>query len=328
MEELEYTSGDTLRLVPVFFKGLGVTDSELDSVYRKVGKLYPGSAEGAKDIQELLGSELNIISTSWDGFLYSMNDGIVHKKHIYGTSMNLDSYRDFYGFEKEAVISSLKRIAELKEIVIDDIDSFEGLKDDQFLDYMIMENIFWNQLAKIPVVNEMYHTIRPIGSKEKAKAVMTASEKTGIPLDRTICVGDSSTDRDMLELVREEGGITWTHNGKNSILDSADFNLVTADYYMTVPLVAIANRFGKNGLILLARDWTYDSLLIYMEQSVGSETYTKIKQRLDKIFIENNTPFSRFTYLPDQDKKQLASLKDENEKVRRGLRGEAIAGVR
>ncbi|MCK5063152.1 MAG: HAD hydrolase family protein, partial [Candidatus Aenigmarchaeota archaeon] len=317
IEKLEYTSGDTLRLIPVFFKALDVTDKELKDIYKEIGELYPGAEEGAKDIQELLGTELNIISTSWDGFLYSMNDGIVPNKNIYGTPMKLDN--DKYTLneaEKKIILDSLEKIKPLKEIKLD--ESIKRIKDldlKSYIEYLIMRRIFFIDFAQIPAVMEIYNDIRPIGSKEKAKAVQEAAEKANVELKDVICVGDSSTDKDMLKLVKENGGITWTHNGKNSILDSAHFNLVTDNYYITAPLIAIANRFGKDGLILLARDWIYDSLLAHLEQSVEVEIYTKMKQRLDQIFIEKKTPFSTFTYLPDLDSKELASLKDKNEEV-------------
>ncbi|MCK4808559.1 MAG: hypothetical protein KAS90_02980 [Candidatus Aenigmarchaeota archaeon] len=325
IEKLEYTSGDTLRLIPVFFKALDVTDKELKNIYKEIGILYPGAEDGAKDIQELLGTELNIISTSWDGFLYSINEGIVPNKNIYGTPMELDN--DKYTLneaEKKIILDSLKQIKLLNEIVLDEsIKRIEDLDLKSYLDYLIMKGIFFIDFAKIPAVIEIYNDIRPIGSKEKAKAVQKAAEKAKTPLDKIICVGDSSTDKNMLELIKENGGITWTHNGKNSILDSADFNLMTENYYITAPLVAIANSQGKEGLIELAKSWSYNNLLSYLKDSVDDEIYNEMKINLDNIFVQQETPFSTFTYLPGLDKMQLEQLKDKNEEIRKKLRGEA-----
>jgi len=325
IEKLEYTSGDTLRLIPVFFKALDVTDKELKDIYKEIGTLYPGAEEGAKDIQELLDTELNIISTSWDGFLYSMNEGIVPNQNIYGTPMKLDN--DKYALnkaEKKIILDSLEKIKPLNEIVLNEsIKRIEDLDLESYVDYLIMKGIFFIDFAKIPAVMEMYNDIRPIGSKEKAKAVEKAADKAKVELKYVICVGDSSTDKDMLELVKKNGGITWTHNGKNSILDSADFNLMTENYYITVPLVAVANSQGKKGLIELARDWNYDNLLSCLKESVDDEVYNEMKITLDNIFVQQETPFSTFTYLSGLDKIQLEQLKDENEAVRKKLRGEA-----
>jgi len=325
IEKLNYTSGDTLRLIPVFFKALDVTDKELAGIYKEIGTLYPGAEEGARDIQELLGTELNIISTSWDGFLYSINEGIVPNKNIYGTPMKLDNNKyTLNKAEKKIILKSLEQIKTLDEIVLDEsIKRIEDLDLKSYIDYLIMKGIFFIDFAKIPAVMEMYNDIRPIGSKEKAKAVMTASEKAKVPLDKIICVGDSSTDKDMLELVRKNGGITWTHNGKNSILDSADFNLMTENYYITVPLVAIADSQGKEGLIKLAKEWSYNNLVSYLKESVDNEVYNEIERTLDNIFVQQETPLSTFTYLPALDSEKLASLKDKNEEIRKKLRGEA-----
>ncbi len=327
IEELEYTSGDTLRLIPVFFKALDVTDEELMKIYKEVGELYPGAEEGARDIQELLGIELNIISTSWDGFLYSMNEGIVPNKNIYGTPMKLDN--DKYSLdeaEKKIILDSLEKIQPLKELKLDEsINNMEDLDLESMLDYIIMKDIFFEKFAKIPAVMEMYKDIRPIGSKEKAKAVQEAASKAKVSLKDVICVGDSSTDKDMLELVREEGGLTWTHNGKNSILDSADFNLITENYYTTVALIAIADKHSKEGLIKLSKDWSYENLLAYLKISVDDEIFDKIEKTLNNIFVEQETPFSTFTYLPGLNKIQLEQLKKDNEAIRKKLRGEAAA---
>lgn len=325
IEKLDYTSGDTLRLIPVFFKALDITDKELADIYKEIGILYPGAEEGARDIQELLDTELNIISTSWNGFLYSINEGIVPNKNIYGTPMELDN--DKYTLneaEKKIILDSLEKIKPLNEIVLNEsIKRIEDLNPESYLDYLIMKGIFFIDFAKIPAVMEMYNDIRPIGSKEKAKAVQEAAEKANVELKDVICVGDSSTDKDMLELIKENGGITWTHNGKNSILDSAHFNLMTENYYTTVPLVAIANSQGKEGLIKLAKSWSYDNLLSHLKESVDDEIYNKMKITLDNIFVQQETQFSTFTYLPGLDKMQLEQLKDKNEALRKKLRGEA-----
>ncbi len=330
IEKLEYTSGDTLRLIPVFFKALDVTDEELAGIYKEIGELYPGAKEGARDIQELLGTELNIISTSWDGFLYSINEGIVPNKNIYGTSMELDNEKySLNKAEKKIILNSLEKIKLLNEIVLDEsIRRIEDLNPESRFDYLIMRGIFFYDFAQIQAVKNMYKDIRPVGSKEKAKAVQEAAEKAKVTLDKIICVGDSSTDKDMLELVKENGGITWTHNGKDSILKSADFNLVTENYRITAPLVAIANSQGKKGLIRLAKSWSYDNLLSCLKDSVDDETYNEMERTLDNIFVKQETPFSTFTYLRGLDKMQLEQLKDKNEAVRNKLRGEAIASIR
>ncbi|MEA3229974.1 MAG: hypothetical protein U9P44_03590, partial [archaeon] len=102
----------------------------------------------------------------------------------------------------------------------------------------------------------------------------------------------------------------------------------TKDYYMTVPLVAIANETGKYGLIRLARDWSYEGLLSSLNSYLNLDIAKTINDRLHSIFVRQRTAFPTFTYLPDLNQPELNSLKDNNEKIRRELRGEAIAGVR
>ncbi len=339
LKELDYTSGDTLRLVPVFMRALGVTDKELMEIYKEIGEFYPGAIEGAKDIQKKLGNELNIISTSWLDFLYSMNDGIVPREHIYGTPMELDRYK-FAEKEKGKILDSLREMIKLKkqgkliEIVLEksdgtDITSYDELSKKQKEAYEIMEEIFWKDLAEIPTVMQMYKKINPRGSIDKAKAVEDAVKKANILRKKTIGVGDSSTDRKMLNLIRENGGITLTHNAKGSAIKYGEFNLITENYYITVPLVAIANAKGKDGLIDLARNWDYYNLLDELRKSVDKKTYRIIRHKLYDIFVfGRDTSFAKFTYIPDLTNEEFKKLQKENNEIRAKLRGESRAKIR
>jgi len=174
----------------------------------------------------------------------------------------------------------------------------------------------------------MYKEIEPRSSKGKAEAIKEATEKSDISLKYTISIGDSSTDGKMLELTRENGGITWTHNAKSSAIKYGEFNLMTKNYYITVPLVAIANAKGKDGLIDLARKWNYYNLLDELRKSVDKKTYRTIRHKLYDIFVFGDTPFAKFTYIPDSTNEEFKKLQKENNEIRAKLRGKARAKIR
>ncbi|GAJ10457.1 unnamed protein product, partial [marine sediment metagenome] len=141
-----------------------------------------------------------------------------------------------------------------------------------------------------------------VGGKEKARAVLDSLNKTGGKPSDVMYIGDSITDVEALNLVKE-GGLAISFNGNAYALRAAEIACLSPH---TFPLEILAEVFcqeGKKGVLNLVEKWP---------NTLGRKTKEKILT---------------FKPLPELEiitQSNLRSLIKKSEKMRKELRGEIV----
>ncbi|MFX1420571.1 MAG: HAD hydrolase family protein [Promethearchaeota archaeon] len=219
---LEYQPGDTLRLiVPLYI--LAFTDKDLLNLARNNLGLLPG----CKELMTILLREWDVfvISTSYNHFALTVSDKLnIPKDHVYSTDLNISDLKDeVLDIEQEVNIL-------IKEI----FDKY--LKNNKNLDYVIedLDNFFWRTQNSnyIKIMNQ----IKVRGGKRKELAVEEISRLTDFPISEMIAVGDSITDINMLQRVKDEGGIALSFNGNRFSCERANVAINTPNSLGVLPI--------------------------------------------------------------------------------------------
>lgn len=278
----DYNAGDTLKLILPILKAFEVTNKNMEEFSSKTLRLVPGSQITLTAVQSAGPSY--IVSTSYEPYIRSLckKTGFPFE-NTYSTRLNLDNY-SLVADEKIELQSIAREIAEMPVMEIPDSNLFEDFSQPDRKNIERLDQIFWEHISKIEI-GRVLREVKPVGGREKAKAVQDIARKTGVNLSDVMYVGDSITDKQAFELVKEERGLTISFNGNNYAVDAAEIGIISPN---TGPITSLATRFLKYGK---------DKILEDLKE-------TPIITRLTK---ENRKPFS-----------ELSS------KFRKTVRGEAI----
>jgi len=294
-----YRAGTTLAFILPFLKAYGATNKIIKDYSRNHLSLVPGAEKTLSCLKEKMPTF--IISTSYQPYIEALcNATDFPVENTYSTALDLDKYQIT---KKE--IGLLKKI--LQEITSLPSIGLSGIKNEKDLSAETqrtierLDEIFGKEIPSMEC-GRILREVAPLGGKEKAKAVLDSLEKTGAKLSDVIYVGDSITDVEALNLVKE-GGLAISFNGNIYALRAAEIACLSPH---TFPLEILAEVFcqeGKKGVFNLVKKWP---------NTLGK----KIKKKI-----------LTFKPLPELEiitQSNLTSLIKKSEKMRKELRGEIV----
>ncbi len=257
-----YKAGDTLKLVLPFLMAYGATNEKIEKFSEKTLTLLPGAGDMLSRIAGLMPAF--IISTSYCPYLQALcRITGFPADNVYCTSIDLDRYKLTAQEQKR-----LKRL--VSEIVgqglLDWPEEAKGISDlnneNQAL-VSLMDNIFWEEIPGMGI-GRILSDINPVGGPEKAKAVEDSLQRTGLNLSEVLYVGDSITDLQALELVKNAKGVAVSFNGNRYAVKAAKWACVCGS---TGIIHAITRLLTLNGMDAV------DGLMGYIgiEQAKGAE---------------------------------------------------------
>ncbi|MFX1503110.1 MAG: HAD hydrolase family protein [Promethearchaeota archaeon] len=218
----EYQPGDTLRLMAPLYISFFNESEMIDFAKNKIGLL-----PGCKELMKILAVDWNIfiISTSYSQFAYTIAEELnIPNDHVYCTKLNINQL-------KEGLIDINSYI----DILIQDIFR-KYLSKNSNLEFVIedLNRFFWKnqQSDYIAVMNE----IKVVGGKRKEAAIEDISKRIKIPISEIIALGDSITDINMLERVKNEGGIAISFNGNKFTIPRANVAVTTLNSLGLLPI--------------------------------------------------------------------------------------------
>ncbi len=298
---LEYQPGDTLRLMaPLyisFFK-----ESEIINLANKNKGLLPG----CKELMKILHTDWDIfiISTSYSQFAYTVAEELnIPKDHVYCTELNFKQIKEELTDINDSIDTLLQEIFEKyltnnKDLtcVIDDLNRF-----------------FWKnqQSDYIKVMNQ----IKVIGGKRKEAAIEEISIRVKIPISEIIALGDSITDINMLQRIKDEAGISISFNGNRFSVGRASIAVTTSNSLGVLPIFQ-----EKHNIKEFLEEWE-------MEFKKFQDNPKKIKEGL--ISKKAKGFFSKYDFLPEffdltnKAEDQLSRIILKQEKMRKIVRGQA-----
>ncbi|MBD3253697.1 MAG: HAD hydrolase family protein [Candidatus Lokiarchaeota archaeon] len=297
----EYQPGDTLRLMAPLYVAY-FSDRELIELARSNLGLLPGS----KELMALLHKDWDVyvISTSYTQFAYNVTKELnIPQDHVYCTNLHIDELKKGLtdiGASIDVLVGSIfeKYLESDKnlDIVIDDINKYFWKRENSESDY-------------IKVMNQ----VKVRGGRRKELAVEDISNRTDVPIIDMIALGDSITDINMLQRLKDEGGIAVSFNGNRFSLKRANVAVTTPNNLGALPIFENKNKINN-----FLEEWekTYPSF---------SDDPKKIPE--DLISKECKSHFIYYEFVPfiadlkDKSKSELENIISSQELMRKEVRG-------
>ena len=125
-------------------------------------------------------------------------------------------------------------------------------------------------------------------------------------------VGDSITDVEAFQLVRDNGGLTVSFNGNNYAVRNAEIAVLSENSLITAVIADVFCRQGKHAALNLVENWNLQSLERngVVSLSLLDHLFTLYPQTLPKVQIVTA--------------KNMESLVKESSEFRKMVRGEAV----
>ena len=306
-----YKAGDTLRLILPFLRGFGATNEKMEEFSAKNILLVPGAKETLQFVRSTMPSFM--VSTSYQQYMRALCNAVGFPfKDVYCTELNLNKYRisrreteELKLLKEEIVAMPMIEISE-NAISIDDFSE----RDRQTIQRL--DEIFWEKISDMES-GKMLREVNPVGGFEKANAVKDIMEKTGCKPRDTMYVGDSITDVQSFQLVRESDGLTVSFNGNSYAIREAEIAVLSDNASVTSVLAEVFNHYGRKGVLGLVREWSYSGLKRYCSPVLQSQISQLYPKTLPKVEIINSANKER--------------LMRESTAFRKTVRGEAVGGL-
>ncbi|NVM17065.1 MAG: HAD hydrolase family protein [Candidatus Lokiarchaeota archaeon] len=218
----DYQPGDTLRLIaPLYMTSF----SDEDLV--RLAKRNLGLLPGCKDLMEWLHKDWDvyIISTSYSHFAYNIAEALkIPYDHVFCTELNIKSANEEFHNIKNEVDKLVKNI--FQKFIVNNKNLKVVIKD--------LNEFFW-KTEESDYLKAM-NLIKVRGGKRKELAVETISKQTHIPISELVVLGDSITDINMLQRLKDEDGVAVSFNGNRFTVNRANIAITTPNNLGTLPI--------------------------------------------------------------------------------------------
>ena len=295
----DYQPGDTLRIMAPLYTAC-YTNEELI----ELAKTNLGLLPGCRDLMKILKKDWDIfvISTSYTQFAHIVTSALgIAEDHVYCTDLNIEELkRDLQNIEEDVD----KLIKSIFPKYLDSNNDLNNVLDD-------LNNFFWGgkETDYIRIMNK----VKVRGGKRKEEAVEEISERTGVPISEMIGLGDSITDINMLQRIKDENGIAISFNGNRFSLERANVAITTPNNLGVLP---IFHQKGNIHEFLMEWEKNYN-----MFQNNPSDIENGLISKENKeLFIKYNF-VPNITYLPDKSEIEMDNIISEQEKMRKIVRG-------
>ncbi|MCX7856724.1 MAG: hypothetical protein N2513_01890 [Deltaproteobacteria bacterium] len=243
-----YRYGSTLRYVIPFLKAKGLTDEMLRNYSRNTIIVTPGIKQALNRIKNLM--DVHMISTSYEHYIDEVIRYLqLEPKNVYCTRMSLDAY-DLKPEEKHVIEEYMRKISTMAPITWNEKGE---LLPDAYKTVKLLREFFFDVLLRLPI-GSFLETIIPIGGREKAKILMEIVERNNIPYENVIYVGDSITDTEAFQFLKDKGGLTISFNGNRYAISNAEYVIISETAEVLSEVAEKYRTYGKYGLELIKGD--------------------------------------------------------------------------
>ena len=295
----DYQPGDTLRLVAPLYMSC-FSDKELIKLANNNLGLLPGCKELMKVLHK--NWDIFIISTSYRHFAHNIARRLnIPLDHVFCTDLNIkEANKTIYNIEGD--VKNLVNI--IFENYIDNDKNLEIVIKD-------LNKFFWNNKESDYI--KAMNLVEVRGGKRKEMAVESISTITQVPISEMIALGDSITDINMLQRLKDEGGIAVSFNGNRFTVGRANIAITTPNNLGTLAIFE-----SKNNIENFLDSWEK----LY---SRFKNNPVKIPSKL--ISKETKNYFIKYKFVPEienlsnKTNKELDLIILKQEKFRKKIRG-------
>jgi predicted HAD superfamily phosphohydrolase len=308
-----YQAGDTLKLILPFLKAHGLTNAQIEAYSRENVTLAPG-AEGAFKFLHSRNFPIFAISTSYRPFAEAVGLKLGFKKErIFSLELDMDRY-SLSTAEAEELRRRQGEIAGAPAIELPpDAATAADLPAPAAEAIAVLDRIFWERLPAM-AIGALCQEVNPMGGPEKAKAVADSLMQTSLSMADTIYVGDSITDVQAFEAVRDGGGLAISFNGSRDAVNAAEVIVVADSAWPLALLTSIFQLWGKQGVLEVACPETREkSRSLVLPEAVIEPIGMGLEGHVFNLY--------------DQSAADLDKVVEESQAMRARLRGEAVAGL-
>ncbi|MBS1263581.1 MAG: hypothetical protein MAG715_00764 [Methanonatronarchaeales archaeon] len=203
-----YEAGDTLCLIAPFLVAGDVKQSDIEKISERAG-IVRGAPELISHLRET-GWRVYIISTSYSTHAHRIGSKV--------------------GVEEENVRCTPLDLEELREGLDDDFFDLVESRTDELLDgdESVLDHFFFTELPETSY-GDPFDRVKVVGGARKADALRDIAQSEGVEISNSLVVGDSITDREMLRLARERGGLSVVFNGNKYALSMGEYGVASTD---------------------------------------------------------------------------------------------------
>ncbi len=305
-----YTAGSTLKLILPFLKAYDVSDTQMEDLSVKNLILIANSKSTLQHVRTV--ANAFIVSTSYEHYVRVLCKVIDFPfKNTYCTKLSLDKYT-ITEEEKARLKKTAKEIEQMPMITIPPkartIEAFSAADQETI---GRLDTIFWTEIARMSI-GRIYSEVTTVGGSQKAAAIEDVLAKLHVPLEEVMYVGDSITDVEAFELVRENGGLPVSFNGNEYAVKNAEIAVLSENNVVTAIIADAFCRKGKQAALNLVENWNLQSLEHneVVSPSLIGHLFSFYPQNLPKVQIITA--------------KNMDTLVKESSEFRKKVRGRSI----
>lgn len=290
-----YHAGTTLRYIIPFLLAYGVDNGKSKEFAKNTLKIVPNADFLLEKAEKNINSY--IISTSYKQYIESLCDQLNFPiENTFFTNIDLNSF--------SLNNNEVEKIKELKDIILS-------------ADFDVIDDIFTNKISKMDIGEQIKH-ITPVGGKGKLLALKEIIEKNESNPRKVFYVGDSITDVEVLEYVKENGGVAVAFNANEFALKAADIAIIADN---STPLLLILDLFFRFNSDYVKQ--FVDGLNIDVVRTLGEfKCNHEILDKFRETYKNQELPF--ITRITDDN---IDELINESLKSRKMIRGDSIANL-
>lgn len=302
-----YKAGDTLKLILPFLIAFGASNEAVQDYSRSHIRLVPGATETLRSVASRMAAF--IISTSYGPYIQALCDVVRFPvNQVFFTQVDFDRY-PLNRNEESWLKQTATEIAEMEMLEWpDDAKSMTDLLEHHQQTVRHLDQIFWQAIPKMRI-GRAFEEVNPVGGFEKSKAVLESLKGTGHGVEDVIYVGDSITDVEALDLVREHGGLAVAFNGNGYAIRSSHVCCMSNDARVIAILADVFNRLGRDSAFDLVSSWGSDDLSRF---SINEDL-------LDWLNATSRDAFPRLELISDSNRSDLTVASEAFRKLVRGV---------
>ena len=264
----EGASRDLIRTMAPLLRANGVTDQSAYIFGKEDLKLMPGAERAMKYIADLQPTFINTSSIEQHmmsvaeklGFnMGNINSSILPFEPIVINKKESKELREFCTaiskMDPKRIPTTLPEQGEPY-----DRDGWEMLVElDRIFLELIPDMEFFPELANISSV----------GANEKSYTLLEIRRQSSIDFDSTLYVGSGPTDHQVLDIVRDGGGLAVSFNGASATVRNADVAIISPDATVVAVIAAEYYNEGIEAVYELIKNWNVD----YLREKEGPDKY-------------------------------------------------------
>ena len=253
IEKPGYKAGDTLKLILPFLAAFGANNEAIRVYSRSHILLVHGASETLRFVRDRMASF--IISTSYEPYVQALCDAVSFPvDHVFCTQLDIDQYPVESG-EKSWLRKTAADIAQMGMFEWHEAaQNMEDLTETEQKTLKRLDEIFWHDIPRMKI-GRVLDEVVPVGGAEKAKSILKSLEGTGCSLEDVMYVGDSITDVQALDLVRNHGGLAVAFNGNRYAVRSSEVCCMSSDARIIAVLADVFNKEGHDRALHLVLSW-------------------------------------------------------------------------